>query len=381
MKRIKLTVAYDGTNYHGWQLQPNGNTIEAELNQALTALLKEDIQVIGASRTDSGVHAMGNVAIFDTSHRMPADKISYALNQRLPEDIRIQSSEEVDPQWHPRKCNSRKTYEYKILNRRMEMPLSRLYAHFCYIPLDIDKMKLAAAYLVGEHDFKSFCAARSTVEDTVRTIYSVDLSRKYDIITIRVSGNGFLYNMVRIIAGTLMEIGMGYYPPEHMEQIINAKDRQQAGKTAPAKGLTMVSLQYEAVLAPWVYNENHEWNYNILQSHIKDQQCAYFLIERCHKEAWERLLVKKIHHSFQNGARIVYLIDLEYDRLSAGDSYGHYQIETITEEEMAAAMGLLSDDENVAIMEIHCMAERKADTFQTWYCARNIPKACQDNEL
>lgn len=374
MKRVKLTVAYDGTNYHGWQLQPNGITIEEVLNRELTALLKEPIQVIGASRTDSGVHAMGNIAVFDTEHRMPADKICFALNQRLPADIRIQRSEEVPRSWHPRKCNGIKTYEYKIYNRRMEMPMFRFNTYFCHIPLDVDVMKQAADYLIGEHDFKSFCSVHTHVEDTVRTIYSLDVARRQDIITIRISGNGFLYNMVRIIAGTLMEIGAGNYPPQQMEAILHARDRQAAGKTAPAKGLTLVSLKYEAVLAEWVYNENEDWNYDILQSHIKDEQLAYFMIERCRDEVFDGLMRKKIHHAFQNGAAAVYLIDLEYDRFKDGQSYGSYQIEAITPEEMADAMTRLSDEENMAMMEIHCMAEHKCDSFPTWYCARAVKR-------
>ena len=131
MKRVKLIVAYDGTNYCGWQIQPNGITIEEVLNRALTELLKEEIVVIGASRTDSGVHAEGNVAVFDTENRMPADKICFALNQRLPEDIRVLKSEEVPSDWHPRKQNCTKTYEYRILNRKIDMPTRRLYTHFC----------------------------------------------------------------------------------------------------------------------------------------------------------------------------------------------------------------------------------------------------------
>lgn len=374
MKRIMLTVAYDGTNYHGWQLQPNGITIEEVLNRELTNLLQESIQVTGASRTDSGVHAMGNVAVFDTSHRMPAEKICFALNQRLPEDIRIQNSKEVPMGWHPRKCNGVKTYEYKIFNHRVEMPVMRLYAYFCHVPLDLEKMQAAAQYLVGEHDFKSFCTVRTHAEDTVRTIYSLEVSRKHNIISIRVSGSGFLYHMVRIIAGTLMEIGMGQYPPEQIPDILKARDRQRAGKTAPAKGLTLVSLKYEEVLAPWVYNENDEWNYNVLQSHIKEEQMAYFLIERCQDEAWHRLLCKKIHHAFLNGAMTVYLIDLEYDRLKKGDCYGRYQIEELMPEELADAMTRLTEEENLAMMEIYCMAERKSAAPATWYCAREVEK-------
>ena len=231
MKRVRMVVAYDGTAYRGWQLQPNGITIEQVLNRELTALLKEPISVIGASRTDSGVHARGNVAVFDTENRMPADKICFALNQRLPEDIRVQSSEEVPADWHPRKANCTKTYEYKVLNRKISMPLERLYAHFCYFNLDLDKMREAAAHLVGEHDFKSFCTVRTQAEETVRTIYSLDITKQDDMITIRISGSGFLYNMVRIIAGTLLEVGMGAYPPEHVEEILDA--RQQDARHRP----------------------------------------------------------------------------------------------------------------------------------------------------
>ena len=245
MKRVKLVVAYDGTNYHGWQLQNNGVSIEEVLNRTLTELLGEPIAVIGASRTDSGVHAMGNVAVFDTENRMPADKICYALNQRLPEDIRIQSSCQVPDDWHPRKQNCTKTYEYRILNRKMEMPVSRLYTYFCYFPIDVEKMRQAASYLVGEHDFKSFCTVRTQVEDTVRTIYSLTVERgSDDVITIRVSGSGFLYNMVRILTGTLIEIGRGSRKPEEIQEILEGRDRGLAGFTAPARGLTLVEVRY-----------------------------------------------------------------------------------------------------------------------------------------
>lgn len=369
MKRVKLVVAYDGTNYRGWQLQPNGVTIEEVLNRALTELLKEPIAVIGASRTDSGVHARGNVAVFDTENRMPADKICFALNQRLPEDIRIQSSEEVSADWHPRKANCTKTYEYRILNRKIAMPLERLYSHFCYVTLDVERMRQAAQYIIGEHDFKSFCTVRTQAEETVRTVYSLDIDKEDDMITIRISGNGFLYNMVRIIAGTLMKVGMGVYPPEHVAEIIEARDRQQAGQTALAKGLTLVSLEYETELPQWHYSENLQYNYDILQSHIKEEGIAYFLIERCRDDEWEGLLRRNIHHAFQNGANRVLVIDLEKDRLKPGDRYGYYVIEPLEPEAMGEAMMLLDDDENMAIMEIHCMAERETAEMPFWYCA------------
>jgi tRNA pseudouridine38-40 synthase len=164
MKRLKLTVAYDGTNYCGWQIQPNGITVEEVLNRALRKLTGEEITVIGASRTDSGVHALGNVAVFDSETSIPPERISYALNQRLPDDIVVIRSEEVPADWHPRYCNSKKTYEYHILNAKIPDPTRRLTRHFVSFDLDIEKMKKAAQYLVGTHDFVSFCNVRTDVE-------------------------------------------------------------------------------------------------------------------------------------------------------------------------------------------------------------------------
>lgn len=244
MKRVKLTVAYDGTNYSGWQVQPNGNTIEAELNHHLSELLGEEIKVIGASRTDAGVHALGNVAVFDTNARMPAEKISYALNTRLPADIRIQRSEEVALDFHPRFCETRKTYEYRICNRKFPNPCERLYSLFYYWELDIERMQRAADYLVGTHDFTSFCTNRPEVPDRVRTIYELAVKRQGDMITIRITGNGFLYNMVRIITGTLLRAGSGMLEPEEMPRILEAKDRSRAGETARPEGLTLVKIEY-----------------------------------------------------------------------------------------------------------------------------------------
>ncbi len=244
MRRIMLTVAYDGTAYNGWQVQPNGITIEGELNRALKELLGENISVIGASRTDAGVHALCNMAVFDTESRILPEKIAPALNARLPEDIRVQRSVEVAPDFHPRRCNTKKTYEYRIYMGKYENPIGRQYAHFVYVPLDVEKMEKAAGYLVGEHDFKSFCVAKAQVLTTVRTLYGIEVKKEGNYLTIRVSGNGFLFNMVRIIAGTLLEVGKGKLAPEQVKEILEAKDRQAAGPTAPARGLTLVSFEF-----------------------------------------------------------------------------------------------------------------------------------------
>lgn len=244
MKRVKLEIAYDGTAYCGWQIQPGHPTVEEAINKALSELLGEEIAVIGASRTDSGVHALGNVAVFDTNSAIPPEKICFALNQRLPEDIRVQTSVEVFPDFHPRKVTSHKTYEYRILNRKIAIPTERLYTHHVYYDLEVSLMQKAAAYLVGEHNFKSFCSVKTQVLDTVRTVHRLEVTKNGDIITISITGSGFLYNMVRIIAGTLMEIGRGAYQPEKVQEILKGCDRSLAGPTAPPNGLTLIRIEY-----------------------------------------------------------------------------------------------------------------------------------------
>lgn len=245
MKRIMLIVAYEGTAYHGWQLQPNGITVEQVLNEALSKLLGENIAVTGASRTDAGVHSMGNAAVFDTESPIPAEKICYALNQRLPDDIVVQDSFAVASDFHPRRCESVKTYEYRILNRRFPLPTLRRDTYFYYRPLDISRMAQAASYLSGVHDFKSFCSVHTQAEDTVREIFSCTVEKSGEVVVIRVVGSGFLYNMVRIIAGTLLEVGLGVRSPEDIPVILAAKDRAAAGPTAPACGLTMIGIEFK----------------------------------------------------------------------------------------------------------------------------------------
>lgn len=244
MKRIKLTVAYDGTDYCGWQIQPNGITVEEVLNRNLSELTGEEITVIGASRTDSGVHAQGNVAVFDSDTTIPPERIAYAVNRKLPEDIVVIRSEEVPGDWHPRYQETEKTYEYHILNREMPDPVRRRDTYFVSYPLDLEAMRHAAAYLKGEHDFRSFCNIHTDVQDTVRTIYDLDIIRSGDLVTVRIRGNGFLYNMVRIIVGTLVRVGRGFYSPGQVKEILEAKERTSAGVTAPPQGLVLVKIDY-----------------------------------------------------------------------------------------------------------------------------------------
>ena len=261
MKRIRLIISYDGTNYVGWQVQKNGFAIEQVINEHLSKLLEEDITIIGASRTDSGVHALGNVAVFDTETRIPAEKIALALNQSLPDDIKIVCSEEVPLDFHPRYHALAKTYQYTILNSRVNLPLERLYADYVYYELDVEKMRKAAQYLVGEHDFFAFSTAGGQQKSSIRTIHSIEIEEEalvnagppadssehmFDpkLIRITVKGNGFLYNMVRIIAGTLEKTGMGIYPPEHVKEILESRDRSLSAPKASARGLTLIKIDY-----------------------------------------------------------------------------------------------------------------------------------------
>lgn len=244
MRRIFLEIAYDGTNYSGWQVQNNAVSVQETIDKALSEWLSEEIHTIGASRTDAGVHARGNVAVFDTNSQIPADKFAFGLNSRLPGDICIQESFEVPMEFHPRFTETVKTYEYKILNRKFPDPTRRNDSLFYYGRLDVDSMNEAASYLVGPHDFKSFCAVNHDAKTTVRTIYSAVVDKEEDMITFQITGNGFLYNMVRIIAGTLIEVGKGKIKPESIKKIMEARDRQKAGPTAPAHGLTLVEIEY-----------------------------------------------------------------------------------------------------------------------------------------
>ncbi len=245
MKRIKIVVAYDGTDYCGWQIQPNGITVEEVLNKAVCKVTGEEIHIIGASRTDSGVHALGNVAVFDTESSIPGDRMAYALNRKLPEDIVVVSSEEVPLDWHPRYQDGiTKTYEYHIYNAKAPNPLKRRYSTFVSFPLDVENMRKGASYLIGEHDFASFCNVRTNAFDTVRRIDSIEICADGTDLTIRVTGNGFLYNMVRIIAGILIRVGRGFYTPEKVRDILEAKERTAEGVTAPANGLTLVEIRY-----------------------------------------------------------------------------------------------------------------------------------------
>lgn len=272
MKRVRLTVAYDGTGYCGFQLQPGCATVEGVLNSALSELTGENITVIGASRTDSGVHAKGNVAVFDTASSIPGDRFFAALNTKLPRDIRVTESEEVPEDWHPRRQECIKTYEYCADTSFVPDPMKIRYSMHWPRKMNVAAMREAAAYLLGEHDFTGFANPSSQVlkegGSPVRTLTEISVTEEYPekdsrnaaqvtfirdredstgerpYLRIRVTGDGFLYNMVRIIAGTLLDVGTGRFSPEDVKGMLEARDRKRAGITAEPQGLTLISICY-----------------------------------------------------------------------------------------------------------------------------------------
>lgn len=245
LKHILLTIAYDGTNYNGWQRQNNGIGIQEKIEEACYKIFRQDLKVIGASRTDTGVHALGQRGLITVDTSIPVDRIPYALNSVLPDDIVIRDAKEVPENFHPRYSAIKKTYHYHILNEKFPMPQYRSISTFISSGLDIYAMNEAAQYFVGTHDFAAFCSAGSSVKTTVRTIYEAFVQKEAPFITFKVTGNGFLYNMVRIMAGTLIEVGIGKKKPSDIKEIILSKNRNLAGKTAPPQGLTLVDIDYE----------------------------------------------------------------------------------------------------------------------------------------
>lgn len=245
MKRIKIVVQYLGTNYAGWQVQPNHRTIQGEIQSAIKNGLCEDAEVFGSGRTDAGVHAFMQTAHFDTCSKIRSDKIYSVLNRFLPEDIKILSSEEVSNTFHARFDVKQKTYEYHFYSSEVTLPLfDQTHAKIPY-PFDFDKVVLASKAFLGTHDFVGFSSSGSPRKDTLRTIFSISVFKNIDgTFCFSVTGNGFLYNMVRIIAGTLIEVGLGKIKPEDLPDIINSKQRNRAGKTAPARGLVLKEVVY-----------------------------------------------------------------------------------------------------------------------------------------
>lgn len=246
MRNIKMTIRYDGSRYKGFQrLKDNNMTIQGKIEDVLSKMVNENIEIIGSGRTDMGVHAYGQVANFKTNSNLSIEKMQSYLYEYLPEDIVITNIEEVNERFHSRYNAKSKVYLYKIYNNKFHDPFLR--KHTTHIPkkLDIELMKEASKYFIGEHDFTSFASSKSKKKSNVRTIYSINITENNGLLEIYFEGNGFLYNMVRIIAGTLVDVGMGKIKPEEVKEIIESKDRQNAGKTLKPQGLYLVKVEYE----------------------------------------------------------------------------------------------------------------------------------------
>ncbi len=245
MRNIKLTIEYDGKDFNGWQKQPNKLNIQGSIEQAIKQITGEDVELNASGRTDAGVHALGQVANFKTNSNIPIDKMAIAINSKLKRSIIIKKAEEVDERFHSRLSCKRKTYRYVINNTPEGSAIYRNLETHIPQKLDVDKMKEAVKYFEGEHDFKAFKASGTSSKSSVRTIYETNLYKKDDKIYIELTGNGFLYNMVRIIAGTLVEVGLGKIKPEEIPEIIKSQKRENAGKTLPPNGLYLVKVMYE----------------------------------------------------------------------------------------------------------------------------------------
>ncbi len=244
MSRIRLTVEYDGTNYSGWQRQENAVSVQQRLEEALGKLLRQQVRVTGASRTDAGVHALGQTVHFDTDSRIPPEKYAFALNTMLPEDIRVRASRAAPPDFHARFDARGKIYRYLIHNGPHASALLRLsHAHVMY-PLDEAKMEREARAILGTHDFRAFAASGSVAKDTVRTIYDCRAARSGSEVMLLVHGSGFLYNMVRILAGTVIQVGCGKLEEGAVARALAGKSRLSLGVTAPPHGLTLMRVFY-----------------------------------------------------------------------------------------------------------------------------------------
>lgn len=243
--RVLLTVEYDGTCYAGWQRQKNALTVQEVLEDAIFQATGQRCPVVGAGRTDAGVHALGQCAHLDIETNIPPEKLSYVLNLVLPEDIRVQESRQVRDDFHARRDARAKHYRYTIYNAPHAAAVERFTCTHVRQDLDVGKMRMAAQYFKGKHDFEAFHSQGTDIVGTVRTIYSIDVTRMGRMIYIDVVGNGFLYNMVRIMVGTLLDVGKGRLAPGAIEDILASRRREAAGATAPAKGLTMMAIYYD----------------------------------------------------------------------------------------------------------------------------------------
>lgn len=324
---LSLAVAYNGKPFSGFARQPGQLTVQGELEHALELLFRREVETTCAGRTDAGVHARAQVVSFDISPDELRDRtlesLARSMNALTHEAIVVRSVDERELGFSARFDATEREYRYFICTEPAPPIFLRDFSWHIPKPLDVEAMREASRALIGEHDFKSFCTVRTQAEETVRTIYSLTVTKADDLITIRISGSGFLYNMVRIIAGTLVKIGMGVYPPEKMEEILEEKNRAAAGPTIPARGLTLVSLEYEKELAPYLEGENKHWHYVLDQRNVPEKGLAHLTIERCEPEELDGVLRRVIHQAYRNGAKRVFVRDTFGEE---GSICGYYRL-------------------------------------------------------
>ena len=244
MRNIKLIIEYDGKSFNGWQKQPTKLNIQGEIEKAIEEITGEKVDLTASGRTDAGVHSLGQTANFKTDSQIPIEKIAKAINSKLKKSIVIKSAEEVDEKFHSRYSVKSKTYRYIINNSENGTAIYRGLEYHIPMKLDVKKMQEAVKFFEGEHDFKGFKASGTSSKSSIRTIYKGEVKQEGERIIIEVTGNGFLYNMVRIIAGTLVDVGLEKIKPEGIPEIIESKDRTKAGKTLPPHGLYLLKVEY-----------------------------------------------------------------------------------------------------------------------------------------
>ena len=376
MRNLALFLKYDGTAYHGWQVQKNACSVAQTLEEAAADVVGHPVHMTGCGRTDAGVHARTYVANFRTESRIPVDRVAYALNTHLPADIVVTGAREVPLGFNAIGSCVRKEYTYQIYNSRIRDPFFVNRAWFYPKHLDEAVMQEAAAQFVGTHDFAAVRSVGTDVKSTVRTVYYFDVERRGELILLRVCANGFLYNMVRIIVGSLVKVGCGFWKPEQIKEALEARDRSKAGPKAPAEGLTLISIEEETLPAV-IREENEHWSYRVNQGEIESFGKAYIQIYACDECDFERLLVRLVKQASRNGAKQIHVRDntghlkigYQAEYFSFDTSYNQWKLAKTTKVDSktngVAIQAVSLDTSDSELVEEYCNLENE--------CFKQVP--------
>ena len=376
MRNLALFLKYDGTAYHGWQVQKNACSVAQTLEEAAADVVGHPVHMTGCGRTDAGVHARTYVANFRTESRIPVDRVAYALNTHLPADIVVTGAREVPLGFNAIGSCVRKEYTYQIYNSRIRDPFFVNRAWFYPKHLDEAVMQEAAAQFVGTHDFAAVRSVGTDVKSTVRTVYYFDVERRGELILLRVCANGFLYNMVRIIVGSLVKVGCGFWKPEQIKEALEARDRSKAGPKAPAEGLTLISIEEEELPAV-IREENEHWSYRINQGEIESFGKAYIQIYDCDDCDFERLLLRLVKQASRNGAKQIHVRDntghlkigYQAEYFSFDTSYNQWKLAKTTKVDSktngVAIQAVSLDTSDSELVEEYCNLENE--------CFKQVP--------